>query len=266
MGKELIQVYPADAILKTDERKQLYKDILEYVEIGELGRGFTKALKVLCFEGKVESLDTMVRNDDGFLHRVNSLGDHLGVYICLASPVVNEQFFASVLSQYCEDNIRSIVGQAQSCLDGNSSLGADLFGRVHCLLKAAEMVLPNVIAGVCLRMFNRYLSRICYRATSSCCLVSHYWGEVSEVILEGRPHERERIADIRELAVRLLGGDPVNLDAYLDSGFIQFCELYFSRQLGVGLLAFLDEVYQSIPESKRIKLDGSQILYSVEQA
>lgn len=66
MGKELIQVYPADAILITDERKQLYKDILEYVEIGELGRGFSKALKVLCFEGKVESLDTMVRNDDGF--------------------------------------------------------------------------------------------------------------------------------------------------------------------------------------------------------
>ena len=33
MGKELIQVYPADAILITDERKQLYKDILEYMSV-----------------------------------------------------------------------------------------------------------------------------------------------------------------------------------------------------------------------------------------
>lgn len=265
MGKELIHVYPADAILKTDERKQLYKDILEYIEIGELGRGFSKALKVLCFEGKVESLDAMVRNDDGFLHRVNSLGDHLGVYICLASPVVDKQFFASVLSRYCADNVRSIVGQVVSYLDGNSNLSAELFERVRFLLQAAELVVPGVIAGECLQMFNRYLSRICYRADSSRCQVDGYWAQVSEM-LGGAKGSVVSISAIKELATQLLGGNPVNPDAYLDQGFIRFCGLYFSRQLEAGLLVFLDEIYQTIPEGKRIKLDGSKILYSVEQA
>ena len=48
MPPDFIQLYPADAALRTEERERLYADILENVELGEFKKKtFGPALKRL---------------------------------------------------------------------------------------------------------------------------------------------------------------------------------------------------------------------------
>ena len=131
MAKEYIQVYPDNVELKTEERKKLYEDFIEHISFGEHGRRFAQALKKLCFEGKVESLERYVRNDDGVLHRVNSLGTCVHGYVCLASPIVDLDFFVSKLTH---NGVGDIAHELTVYFDGNPNLSDYLLERVRCLL------------------------------------------------------------------------------------------------------------------------------------
>lgn len=77
MTQDLIQIYPADAALRTEERESLHAEILEHVEIGEFKKKtFGPALKRLCFEGKIESLDERILDPGELIRRINPLGTY----------------------------------------------------------------------------------------------------------------------------------------------------------------------------------------------
>ena len=82
MPPDFIQIYPADAALRTEERERLYADILENVELGEFKKKtFGPALKRLCFEGRIESRDERIRDPGELISRINPLGTYVHAYL-----------------------------------------------------------------------------------------------------------------------------------------------------------------------------------------
>lgn len=267
-----IQVYPQDSQLKTEERKALYQQLLENDHcFGERGKGFTRALKTLVFEGKIESYEQAIKDEESLWgSRENDLGHMLPAYICLASPVVSEEFFIEVLSRYSKDIATAIAGDVVAGLDRRTALSDDMFSRVKCLLHALDHI-PGVdfpLVGIggdnLVRMFNRFLSRICYEGISRNALFPSFIERFNTDFNDLFTHLEKRSKNLVELLECLFGSRPKTLDAYTDIEFINFCRLYFSRSLGQEFLAYLDNIYQSIPENRRVRLDGDKILYSAE--
>jgi len=59
----------------------------------------------------------------------------------------------------------------------------------------------------------------------------------------------------------LFGGSAVDAGGYSDEVFKFFFRQYVNREFTPALLEYLDAVYYSIPEEKRIRLDGDKISY-----
>ena len=267
-----IQAYPQDCHLKTGERKALYQQLLENDHcFGERGKGFTRALKTLVFEGKIESYEQVIKDEESLWgSRENDLGYMLPAYICLASPVVSEEFFIEILSRYPRDIAISIASDVAVYLDGGSMFDGDMFSRIKCLMHALDHM-PGVdfpLVGIgrsnLARMFNGFLSGVCYKGAGEKYLFPFYMYRFNENFNNIISDFNGRLADISELLECLLGSRPKTIAAYADIEFINFCQLYFSRSLGPEFLAYLDSIYQSIPENRRIRLDGNKILYFAE--
>lgn len=266
-----IQVYPQGCQLKTEERKALYQKLLENDHcFGERGKGFTRALKTLVFEGKIESYEQAIKDEESLWgSRENDLGYMLPAYICLASPVVSEEFFIEILSRYSRDIAISIASDVVVCWDGGV-FDDDMFSRIKCLMHTLDHMpgvdFPLVGIGVnkLSRMFNRFLSRVCHKGAGNKYLFPYFLERFNENFNNVISGFDGRLADISELLECLFGSQPKTIDAYADVEFINFCQLYFSRALGAEFLDYLDNIYQSIPENRRIRLDGDKILYFAE--
>lgn len=268
MTKEFLRVYPEGIELKTAERKTLYKELLEEDHFGERGKGFVRALKRLVFEGEVESYEECVEDPDALLgRRENDLGYMLGAYICLAAPLPNIGFYKEVLSRYSRSVCLNMASFASIYIDG-SSVSADYLNRVGLLIEAASEVLTGLGGGlekgtsVYPKMFVRFFSRVCHRGTSHNCLFPRFLKIIDSAFIEILDNSRGSFDSCAsELLPMLLGGSAANFAAYTDEQFIVFLKGYFSREYTPALLEYLDAVYYSIPEEKRIRLDGDKISY-----
>jgi hypothetical protein len=267
MTKEFFRVYPEGIELKTAERKTLYKELLEEDHFGERGKGFVRALKRLVFEGEVESYEECVEDPDALLgRRENDLGYMLGAYICLAAPLPDIAFYKEVLSRYSRDICLNMASSAAIYIDG-SGVSADYLNRVGLLIEAISEVLTELGCGLekggsYSRMFVRFFSRVCHEGTSNNCLFPRFLRVVDSVFVD-LLEEPTRNFDFcaSEILPMLFGGSPANVAAYTDEQFIVFLKGYFSREYTPALLEYLDAVYYSIPEEKRIRLDGDKISY-----
>ncbi|SED84700.1 hypothetical protein [Pseudomonas anguilliseptica] len=115
-----------------------------------------------------------------------------------------------------------------------------------------------------IRMFNRFLSRVSYEANSSRCLWPLFSDQFDRGFAEVHKQFGKNDKYILALIQELFGSAPNHPGAYVDTGFIDFCQRYFSRTFSPEFLAYLDGLYFSIAEDKRITWDGSKILSAAE--
>jgi hypothetical protein len=229
---ELIRVYPDSPLLQVDDRQQLHQEILEKISLGEFRKkDFAYALKQLCFHGKIESYRERILDPGELISRINALGTYVQAYICLASPVVEEDFFLSILSNYKDQANKELAGDLVIYFDCKAELSDELFQRMRCLLRALKLAVPGALHYQYIRMFTRFLSRVSYDGSSA-----------------------------GNLTTELLSGEADTEHAYEDAGFCEFMSAYFGRRLGANLLAYLDEIYHSISEDRRIRMENGSIV------
>ena len=268
MTRSFVRVYSEEAELKTDERKHLYKELMEEDVFGERGKGFARALKRLVFEGELEAYDISIVDPNAFLgRRENDLGHMMAVYLCLAAPLPDVEFYKKILRLYAKDIILDISIAAVSYIDG-SPVSADLIERVGVLISAAADVFSEgggsfeESGAVYYNLFGSFFSRVCYEGSSHNSLFPRFLKKIDSVfmvVLERSAKGFELCA--RKLLPKLFGSAPVSYAAYADEQFILFLKGYFSREYTPALLEYLDAVYYLIPEEKRIRLDGDKISY-----
>ena len=261
MPSDFIQIYPADAALRIEERERLYADILENVELGEFKKkAFGPALKRLCFEGRIESRDERIRDPGELISRINPLGTYVHAYLCLASPVVSEAAFVAILQHYKQASVTDMAIELVRYFDGprHHQPGPNLHARVRCLVRA----LPQVISAtafqhLCGRMFSKFLSLACYRGTTESALVVDCWEGVEQFAGLGKDME-----SIHNLATDLFSGQAQEPLGYQDRCVIEFCQRYFLRQWGPNLLALLDTIYHAIPQDQRLRVEHGAIVFT----
>lgn len=261
MTPEFIQIYPAGAALQTDERKKLHAEILEHFELGEFKKkAFGPALKRLCFEGKIESLDERILDPGELIRRINPLGTYVHAYLCIASPVVTEEAFVAILQHYKERSVADMGIDLVRTFDGTRMRhpGPELHSRIRCLVRALPQVISaTLFQHLCGSMFSRFLSLACFRGSTENALVTEHWNGVDQFVGLGMEME-----SIRTLAATLFSGQAEEPRGYQDSQVIQFCELYFQRRLGPNLLAFLDTIYHAIPEDQGMRFEQGAIVFT----
>lgn len=261
MPSDFIQIYPADAALRTEERERLYADILENVELGEFKKkAFGPALKRLCFEGRIESRDERIRDPGELISRINPLGTYVHAYLCLASPVVSEAAFVAILQHYKQASVTDMAIELVRYFDGprHHQPGPNLHARVRCLVRA----LPQVISAtafqhLCGRMFSKFLSLACYRGTTENALVVDCWEGVEQFVGLG-----EDMESIHNLATDLFSGQAQEPLGYQDCRVIEFCQRYFQREWGPNLLALLDTINHAIPQNQRLRVEHGAIVFT----
>ncbi|SED84547.1 hypothetical protein SAMN05421553_3464 [Pseudomonas anguilliseptica] len=179
-------------------------------------------------------------------------------------------FFAQILGRYNKAVQTSVAGQIVVYLDGGPSLSEAYFSRLQHMLLALGRLAPidSLIGGLSedrvIRMFNRFLSRVSYEANSSRCLWPLFSDQFDKEFAALHKQFGNREEDIIVLMQGLFGSAPNHPDAYTDAGFINFCQRYFSRTFSPEFLAYLDGLYFSIAEDKRIVWGGSKILSAAE--
>ena len=261
MPPDFIQIYPADAALRIEERERLYADILENVELGEFKKkAFGPALKRLCFEGRIESRDERIRDPGELISRINPLGTYVHAYLCLASPVVSEAAFVAILQHYKQASVTDMAIELVRYFDGprHHQPGPNLHARVRCLVRA----LPQVISAtafqhLCGRMFSKFLSLACYRGTTENALVVDCWEGVEQFVGLG-----EDMESIHNLATDLFSGQAQEPLGYQDCRVIEFCQRYFQREWGPNLLALLDTINHAIPQNQRLRVEHGAIVFT----
>ena len=261
MPSDFIQIYPADAALRIEERERLYADILENVELGEFKKkAFGPALKRLCFEGRIESRDERIRDPGELISRINPLGTYVHAYLCLASPVVSEAAFVAILQHYKQASVTDMAIELVRYFDGprHHQPGPNLHARVRCLVRA----LPQVISAtafqhLCGRMFSKFLSLACYRGTTENALVVDCWEGVEQFVGLG-----EDMESIHNLATDLFSGQAQEPRGYQDRRVIEFCQRYFQREWGPNLLTLLDTIYHAIPQDQRLRVERGAIVFT----
>ena len=261
MTQELIQIYPADAALQTEERKSLHAEILKHFELGEFKKKtFGPALKRLCFEGKIESLEERILDPGELIRRINPLGTYVHAYLCIASPVVSEDAFVAILKHYKERSVADMGIELVRTFDGTDLRrpGPELHSRIRCLVRAlAQVISAALFLELCGNMFSRFLSFACYRGSTENALVTECWNGVDQFVGLGMEMER-----IRMLAATLFSGQAEEPRGYQDRQVIQFCEMYFQRRLGPNLLALLDTIYHAVPEDQRMRFEQGAIVFT----
>lgn len=260
MTNDFVQIYPADAALRTPEREALYAELAEKVDLGEFKKKtFVPALQRLVFEGKIESRAERIGGMRDPVQRINPLGTYVHAYLCLASPVVTEDAFVEILQHYKEASIRDMAADLVRRFDGTQwcHAGPGLQARIRCLVRALPRVIPaESFQYHCGRMFSGFLSRACYRGTTEQSLVTDCWDGVEAYIALGKD-----VDSIRDLATTLFSGEAEEPAGYQDAGVIAFCERYLQRGFGPHLLALLDDVYQAIDPERRLRVEHGAIVF-----
>lgn len=267
MTKEWISVYSENCDLKTSARRDLYRIVLDELRnsFGDAPKKFPQALKVLFFEGKVETYRSIIPDERELSgKRYNDLGPTPYVFICLASPVVSVDFYKEVLSNYQLESLKSAVAGIFDIRTARSHWSDDLVSRMSILLRALDESLSKeggVGAGKLLLFFLNLFSVLSSHGTSRlamCKGVAQRFYQDFEII-QSEPGRDDKLARLAQRVRVLLNGQADNCNAYTDDWFVDFIRNYFSRGFTPSFLKFLDEIYGSLPEVQRIGWDGQRI-------
>ena len=261
MTTDFLQIYPADASLRTPEREALFAELLEKADLGEFTRKtFVPALKRLVFEGQIESRAERIGGLRDPMRRINPLGTYVHAYLCLASPVVTEDAFVEILQHYQEASIMGMAINLVRRFDGTQwcHAGPQLQLRIRCLVSALARVLPaRAFQSLCGDMFSGFLSRACYRGSTEQSLVTDCWAGVDAYVAQGQVKD-----SIHTLAATLFSGEAEEPAGYRDSGVLAFCERFVNRQFGPHLLALLDTIYLAVEPARRLRIEHGTIVFS----
>ncbi|WP_139272691.1 hypothetical protein [Pseudomonas anguilliseptica] len=154
---EPVRVYQDITNLNTEERKALYREILEEDCFSERGKRFARALKTLVFKGEIESYEQWFKDEEELSGlRENDLTSLLPVYLCLASLEVSVDFFAQILGRYDKESQTSIAGLIVSYLDSSPDLSEAYFIRVQHIMLALERLAPvdSLVCGLVACLVN----------------------------------------------------------------------------------------------------------------
>lgn len=274
MTKEWISVYPEGYDLKTEERKALYRFILARLKdsFGDAPKSFTEALKVLFFEGKLEMYSPSVPDKKELIgRRLNSLGGSPYVFMCLASPVVSLNFYKKILANYDE---KAFVGGVYGIFDrrgGQLDWSDDLVLRFSLLLQALDEAESKegcvpVDGRIPLSMLYFFFKEIFYQLNKNGSSRLAFGKVLVERFSQRLPAIRSDelwVGKYRDLTAReissLLSGSSSRPEAYADAWFVSFLGRYFLRDFNPDFLQFMDELYESIPETQRIVWNGQKV-------
>lgn len=274
MTEDWISVYPDGHDLKGPGRKELYKhavgDLKGY--FGDVPKAFGQALKILFFEGLIETYSPSIPDKSELSgRRVNNLGGSPFVFICIASPVVSLNFYKDVLNKYEDRFLEGGVFGVFGVRGGKYTWGDDLIMRFSVLLQAldeAESKDGSVPAEgrTPSSMLYFFFKEIFYQLNKNGSSRLAFGKVLVERFSQRLPSIRSDelwVGKYRGLAVdeisTLLSGRAEKSGAYEDTWFVEFVSSYFSRRLSPELLDFIDEVYGSIPGAQRIGWDGEKI-------
>lgn len=274
MTNEWISVYPEGYDLKTPERKELYKFILSRLKdaFGDAPKKFTQALKILFFEGKVETCSSSIVDKKELMgRRPNDLGGRPYVFICLASPVVSLEFYKSVLKHYEEKSFEGGISGVFGRRGGQYDWSDDLILRFSVLLQALDEAESKegsvpVDGRIPLSVLYFFFKEIFFQLNKNGSSRLAFGTVLVERFSQRLPAVRVDelwVGKYRELTAKeissLLNGSSGRPEAYEDDWFVGFVSRYFSRDFNPDFLQFMDELYESIPEAKRIGWDGQRI-------
>lgn len=271
MTKNWISVYPAGSELKTPERKELYKLVLNDVRhtFGD-GPGFVQALKILFFEGKIETYSPTIPDESELSgKRRNRLGTTPFAFVCLGSPVISLDFYREVLSHYSDEWLVAGVLRIMSQRVAYSNWPDELICRIGTLLLALDKALGAEECGAGggikakeLAIFLKYvLNFLWHMGKSSPALGRSVVGRFHRVFADFQldPDSARLHEEISGYLRKLLGGEAKQSSAYTDEWFVEFVRLYHARELDAAFLEFIDVIYEEIPQQQRIGWDGEQI-------
>lgn len=267
MTKEWISVYPEGYDLKTPQRKELYKMIFDELRdsFGDAPKKFPRALKVLFFEGKVETYSPTILDERELSGtRYNDLGPTPCVFICLASPVVSVEFYNEVLGNYQAGSLRGATAGIFDIRTARTHWSGDLVNRMSVLLQALDESLSKeggVGIGKLLLFFLNLFAMLNSRGTSKLAMckrvAQRFYQGFDDIQFD--PARANKVATLAQRIMVLLNGEADNRDAYTDDWFVDFIRRYFSRDFSPSFLQFLDKLYESLPEEQRIGWDGQKI-------
>lgn len=269
MTKGYFRVYPKGVDLKAEERKILYKELLEKDVFGERGKNFTRALKRLVFEGELESYEPFLECEDELGgYRQNDLSEMLAVYICLAAPCLDLDFYKTILRRYECLLIINMSDCAISYVDGSSSASLTFMRKIGFFIEAADDVLSEggyllaLEGNSFVKMFSGFFSKVCYEGNGNNCLFPQFFSRFDSLCsaILGRHKKYMKVTSEGSISM-LFGSAAVDAGGYSDEAFKFFFRQYVNREFTPALLEYLDAVYYSIPEEKRIRLDGDKISY-----
>ena len=274
MTKDWISVYPDGCDLKSPERKELYRHVLMDLKgsFGDVPKKFGQALKVLFFEGKIETYSPSVP-DKKELMGVGQMiwGGRPYVFICLASPVVSLEFYKGVLKNYEEKFFEGGVIGVFDRRGGQYDWSDDLILRFSVLLQALDegeskegrvpvdgriplSVLYFFFRAIFFQLNNNGSSRLAFGKV----LVERFSQRLPAIRLDELWVGKYRDLTAKEIS-SLLSGSSGRPEAYADAWFVEFVSRYFSRDFNPDFLQFMDEIYEGIPEAQRICWDGQRI-------
>ncbi|WP_308726146.1 hypothetical protein [Metapseudomonas otitidis] len=269
MTRSFVRVYSEEAELKTDERKRLYKELMEKDVFGERGKNFPRALKRLVFDGELESYEPFLECEDELGgYRQNDLSEMLAVYICLAAPCLDLDFYKAILRRYECLLIINMSDCAISYVDGSSSASLTFMRKIGFFIEAADDVLSEggyllaLEGNSFVKMFSGFFSKVCYEGNGNNCLFPRFFSRFDSLCsaILGRHKKYMEVTSEGSISM-LFGSAAVDAGGYSDEAFKFFFRQYVNREFTPALLEYLDAVYYSIPEEKRIRLDGDKISY-----
>lgn len=274
MTKDWISVYPDGCDLKSPERRELYKRVLMDLKgyFGDTPKKFGQALKVLFFEGRIDTYSPSVPDKKELMgRRPNNLGGSPYVFICLASPVVSLRFYKEVLKQYEEKCFEGGVFGVFGVRGGKYTWDDDFIMRFSLLLQALDEAESKeggvpVDGRIPLSMLYFFFKEIFYQLNKNGSSRLAFGKVLVERFSQRLPSIRSDelwVGKYRDLTAKeisnLLSGSSGRPEAYEDAWFVGFVSRYFSRGFNPDLLQFVDEIYESIPEAQRIGWDGQKI-------
>lgn len=274
MTKDWISVYPDGCDLKSQERKELYRHVLMDLKdyFGDTPKKFGQALKILFFEGKIETYSPSIPDNKELMgRRPNNLGGRPYAFICLASPVVSLRFYKEVLRKYEEKFFEGGVFGVFGVRGGKYTWNDDSIMRFSLLLQALDEAESKegsapVDGRIPLSMLYFFFKEIFFQLNKNGSSRLAFGKVLVERFSQRLPAVRVDelwVGKYRDLTAKeissLLGGSSGRPEAYEDDWFVGFVSRYFSRDFNSDFLQFMDELYESIPEAHRIGWDGQRI-------
>ncbi|MES2820117.1 MAG: hypothetical protein V4812_14140 [Pseudomonadota bacterium] len=247
------------------ERKALYSELLEIDCLEDRPKGFKKALKELVLEGKIETRELLIPDENSITgRRYNSLGYRgLPIYWCLASPDSSYEKMVEILRPYSNIDFLNTLSDIVGYTDGwnhSTTLFENYKNMVNALLDSLSQ---DEAWDQLNHMFNKTLhprNEIYSRHLLFPFFFERYNLEFEKL---EQPLTSRNIKNVGVGLKKFFSGKVITPAYYTDDWFVNFFYRYQNRNLTPTFLNFLDGIYCSIEENQRIKFTDNKITYTL---